>query len=217
MYRYFKHVQDPISSYTHFLGALFSIFTCISFLVIGLFHHDSWITVLSCLLFACSAIALYSASCLYHTIPLNHPKHTWFRKLDHSMIYILIAGSYTPIALHYLKQSQGIIFITILWCIALLGIIIKLLWLNAPRFISTLFYLIMGWSVLFYFPAFYNAMEKGCLALIAIGGIFYTIGGIMYIIKKPNITSSFGFHELFHCFIMAGTLFHFLASAIYIL
>ncbi len=217
MFQYFKKVQDPISSYTHFLGALVSAGVALAFLVLGIMRHDSIKTILSCVVFALSAFGLYSASCYYHTLSWDHPHHTLFRKLDHSMIYVLIAGSYTPIVLHYLDFQEGTIFISVIWGIAIFGILAKILWLNAPRILYTALYLLMGWAVIFYFPAFYQALEPFCLFLIALGGICYTIGGILYIIKKPNLSEEFGFHELFHCFILGGTLFHFIAVAYYIL
>ena len=95
-------------------------------------------------------------------------------------------------------------------------ILIKLFWINAPRFLSTLFYLLMGWAVIFDFPAF-SKIPLGCLALIACGGVSYTIGAIIYILKKPNWFKNFGFHELFHIFVMIGSAFHFVAIFFYVL
>lgn len=214
---YFKKAQDPISSYTHFWGAIVSGIILLFYLLLGLFQKDDLKTIFSCSIFAISAIALYSASCYYHTLPLSHRNHTLFRKLDHSMIYVLIAGSYTPIVIHYLPSKQGGLFLFILWMIAVVGIVIKIFWMNAPRILSTFLYLIMGWAILFYFPAFYNTIETSCILLLALGGLSYTLGGIIYMVQKPNFCSAFGFHELFHCFILGGTLFHFIAVACFIL
>jgi len=214
---YFKKAQDPISSYTHFWGAIVSGIIFLVFLLLGFIQNDDLNTILSCGLFALSAIALYSASCYYHTLPLTHKKHLLFRKLDHSMIYVLIAGTYTPIVIHYLPSKQGNLFLLIMWIIAAIGILIKIFWMNAPRILSTLLYLVMGWAIIFYFPAFYHSIETSCILIIALGGLSYTIGGIIYMIKKPNLYESFGFHELFHCFILGGTLFHFIAVACFIL
>lgn len=213
----FKRVQDPISSYTHFLGALFSALVLLLYFVWGLIKNDDLQTILSCCIFALSAIGLYSASSFYHTLPLSHNYHSFFRKLDHSMIYVLIAGSYTPIVLHYLTVKESLIFLIVLWAIAAVGIFSKIFWINAPRLLGTALYLIMGWAIVFYLPAFIYSIEPFCLFLIALGGISYTIGGIIYIIKKPNLSNTFGFHELFHCFILGGTFFHFIAVACYIL
>lgn len=214
---FFKKAQDPISSYTHFWGAVVSAGAILCFAGLGFLRNDSIETILSCIAFGLSALGLYSASSYYHYIPMTHSHHTLFRKLDHSMIYVLIAGSYTPIVLHYLKPQEGTLFILVIWGIALFGILAKIAWLEAPRVLYTALYLIMGWSIVFYFPAFYEAIEPFCLFLIALGGISYTIGGIIYMIKKPNLSKAFGFHELFHCFILGGTLFHFIAVACYII
>ncbi|MEG2053740.1 MAG: hemolysin III family protein, partial [Oscillospiraceae bacterium] len=137
------------------------------------------------------------------------------RKLDHAMIYVLIAGTYTPIALCFMGKMHGIIFTIVIWSIALLGIVTKLLWFNAPRWLYTSLYLLMGWAIIFDIKVF-NGMAAGCIALIAAGGISYSIGAICYICKKPNIGKWFGFHEIFHLFIMLGTLLHFCAVIFYI-
>lgn len=213
----FKKAQDPISCYTHFIGAVLSGFVLIFFILWGILQNSTQGDIVASVIFALSAIGLYSASSYYHYLPLNHPRHTIFRKLDHSMIYVLIAGSYTAFVYHYLSAQASFIFLLVIWLIALFGIITKICWLNAPRILYTALYLIMGWAIIFYFPAFYQAMEPISLMLVALGGISYTIGGVIYMVKKPNISTDFGFHELFHCFILGGTLFHFIVVACYIL
>ncbi len=212
-----KNAQDPISCLTHFIGALVSAVVAVIFIVIGISLHQSITAIISSIVFAVSATALYSASSLYHYVSIKNEKHLALRKLDHSMIYVLIAGSYTPFVLAYLTGTASIVFISVIWIIAITGIIAKLFLMSIPRVVYTSLYLIMGWSIIFYFPAFYAAMEPGSLTLVALGGLSYTIGGIIYIIKKPNFSKTFGFHEFFHCFILGGTLFHFIAVAIYIL
>ena len=210
MFRWFKNVQDPISSYTHFLGAVFGVFATVLFIVLGLIHHRPAVTIISSCIFSCSMIALYSASSYYHTLSWDHPHHTLFRKLDHTMIYVLIAGTYTPLCLTYLPGKEGIGFTVLIWSIALFGIIAKICWLNAPRILYTFLYLAMGWAVLLDWNGFAQ-MPSGCLALIAAGGIAYTVGAVIYMIKKPNISKDWGFHELFHIFILIGSFFHFIA------
>lgn len=218
MFKLFKKAMDPISSETHFIGAVLSVFALIGMLVIGMVNEVSNLTLVAVSIFGASSIALYTASWVYHYYNAceENAVKLLLRKLDHSMIYVLIAGTYTPIALTFLDAPHNYYFTFVIWSIAIIGIIVKLFWLNAPRFISTLFYLLMGWALVFDFPAFYN-VPLGCFVLIAIGGISYSIGAIVYIVEKPNWLSAFGFHELFHIFVMIGSLFHFIAIYIYVL
>ena len=211
--KFYDKAQDPISFLTHFIGAIFSVFATIIVCTIQFIQHSSLASIISVIIFGISMICLYSASSLYHYVSNDSPYKLRLRKLDHSMIYILIVGTYTPICIHYMEDPT--LFLTVIWSIAILGIIIKMFWMNAPRFLSTLFYLGLGWSILFD-VSILQAMRFMCTLLIALGGISYTIGAIIYIIKKPNFSSRFGFHELFHIFIMIGTLFHFIAICIYI-
>ena len=126
------------------------------------------------------------------------------------MIYVLIAGSYTPFCVAYMQPGKRELFLGCLWLAAVVGILFKVVWLDAPRWIGTVIYLAMGWSMLIDMPAF-AAIPPACLALLAAGGISYSVGAVIYIAKKPNISERWGFHELFHLFILAGSAFHFLA------
>lgn len=210
--------MDPISCKTHFIGALLSVLMLILMMIMAIIERSDKLTMIGITVFGLSSIALYSASSIYHyyNANINNKVKQFLRKLDHSMIYVLIAGTYTPICLVYLDYPHNLYFLTIIWLIALLGIMIKLFWMNAPRFISTIFYLLMGWALVFDFSAF-SKVPLGCFILIACGGISYTVGAVVYILKKPNWFKQFGFHELFHIFVMIGSAFHFLAVIIYIL
>ncbi len=216
MYSFFKNAREPMNSYTHFIGILFSVFATISLLILdGIQGNFSARMLISVLAFGGSMFALYSASSIYHFY--NGPlfKQERLRKLDHSMIYVLIAGSYTPICLKFMEGLHGVLFVVAIWSIALCGIAIKLCWMNAPRWLSTGFYLLMGWAIVFDWKSL-AAMPVGVIVLLLAGGISYSIGAIFYIIKKPNFSSSFGFHELFHIFILGGTFLHFLAVLFYV-
>lgn len=212
---YFKIAREPMSSFTHLIGAIGAFIAMCLMLVAAISTHNS-VTIVSVIIFGISLIALYSASAYYHYYPGD--EKTWFRlrKLDHSMIYVLIAGSYTPIVLKFIEGIHGYIFIAVVWTIAIIGIIVKMFWMNAPRFVSTLFYLLLGWAVIFDWTAF-RLIPANALLLIALGGFSYSIGAILYIIKKPNIFKSFGFHEVFHIFIMLGSLFHIIAVYMYVI
>ncbi len=216
--KFFKNAMDPVSSETHFIGAILSLAALIVMMIIAIIEDSTQFTKIGIIVFGISSVALYTASTVYHYFngnPDNKIK-LFLRKLDHSMIYVLIAGTYTPFCLTYLDYAHSIYFLGVIWSIALIGILIKLFWIKAPRILSTIFYLLMGWALIFDFPAFLN-IPLGCLALVACGGISYTVGAIIYLIKKPNWFKSFGFHELFHIFVMIGSAFHFVAVIVYVL
>lgn len=214
---FFSKAKDPVSSCTHYIGAIFSLIFTVIIIIKGITTNASLDLIVGSVIFGLSAIALYSSSSIYHFFNQSdvHPTKIKLRKLDHAMIYVLIVGSYTPVIVRYVQQPKNYIFLIILWCIAFIGIIAKLFWLNAPRWLSTVFYLVLGWSIVFDVKAFYG-MNTNCLLLIAMGGLSYTVGALVYILKKPNWFKQFDFHDLFHIFVMIGTLFHFIAVIIYV-
>lgn len=216
MSSYFSKAREPMSSYTHFIGIIMSIVGTLALVITTLFRNSGNVrSLVSGLIFGCSAIALYTASSVYHYITSNERVIMRLRKLDHAMIYVLIAGSYTPIYLNYMPNKHGLIFTSVIWSVALVGILIKMFWMNAPRILSTGFYILMGWSILFDVNSL-SSMDFGAVVLIALGGIAYTIGGVIYWLKKPNWSKTFGFHETFHVFVLIGSALHFLAVLIYI-
>ncbi|WP_409968547.1 hemolysin III family protein [Bengtsoniella intestinalis] len=219
MKQLFLKAQDPISCQTHAWGAVGAFLGCVIYLIRGSYGNVSALSLSAAVCFTLSMIALYSASAIYHFYPGSYASKgakRFLRKLDHSMIYVLIAGSYTPFCLILLPQPTGTRFCMILWCVALTGVAVKLLWMNAPRILSTAFYLIMGWAILFVAEDF-ATIGQPCLSLIALGGASYSIGAVCYAIKKPNISTTWSFHELFHLLILGGSLFHYLAVYFYVL
>ena len=216
MNRLFKKAMDPISSETHFIGACLSLIGLLFMILIGVKNDTSPTVLVSAVIFGVSLIALYSASSIYHYFSGNDKVKTILRKLDHSMIYVLIVGTYTPVVISCMEAPHSYLFLGILWTIAIAGIIVKVLWLNAPRAIATSIYLILGWAVVFDFQSF-QGVPMNCLSLIAAGGIAYSIGAFIYIFKKPNILIQFGFHELFHIFVMIGSLLHYFAKILLII
>jgi hemolysin III len=216
MSRYMAKARDPWSSVTHMLGAVSFLFGTAVLVFWGLIQHSGAGLTASAAIFGLSLVALYSASAVYHFIN-STPKVTLIlRKLDHSMIYILIAGSYTPMLVCYYPAKQRTWMLAAIWLIALCGIAVKLLWFAAPRWISTGFYLLTGWFVLVDLTPLLH-MPAMALALLAGGGLSYTAGGIIYGLKKPNLSPVFGFHELFHLFVLVGSLLHYLMVLLYIL
>lgn len=217
MRSFFQWARDPVSCFTHFLGALFSLAALVFFLCAGLLSGQEPLLFVACLLFGLSLLALYSASSLYHYYNGGcSAVQVRLRKLDHSMIYILIAGTYTPIAAAFLPPERAWLFLAGIWAAAGVGILVKLCWLNAPRWLYTAIYLLMGWAIVFDWRSF-AAMPMGCLGLIIAGGVCYTAGALFYALKRPNPRPGFGFHEIFHLFILGGSLFHFLAVALFLL
>jgi hemolysin III len=165
-------------------------------------------------------IFLYSSSAIYHLFGHSAEEIDIFRKIDHAMIYILIAGTYTPFCLIPLKGLFGYISIGVVWLLAIIGtssVFFKGFWEKVPRKAYTLLYVIMGWMSLIIIYPLSQKVAIGAIYWLLIGGIFYTIGAFIYSRKKPNISKSFGFHELFHILILAGTICHFWAIYRYLI
>lgn len=213
---FWRNAREPISSYTHFLGAVFFGVGAFVLLIKALFDSDiAARTVLSLSVFGFSLVALYSASAVYHFSCRSQKIIYCLRKLDHSMIYVLIAGTYTPILLAYMPSPNCWYFTAFMWILAFSGILLKLLWFSAPRWLGTSFYLLMGWAILADLSVL-SRMSPGALVLLVAGGLSYTAGGLIYGLQKPNFSKTFGHHELFHLFCLAGSLFHYLLVLLYI-
>ena len=216
MSQYLMKAREPISSFSHMIGAVVFAIATILLIAKSLFLGSWSLEILvGVIVFGISLVALYSASAIYHYSNGSKHKILVLRKLDHSMIYVLIAGSYTPILLKFMAQREGLIFVSVMWLCAAVGVVIKLCWFNAPRWLQTVLYIAMGWAVLFDISIF-KEMSGIALFLLVAGGISYTIGGIIYIVKKPNVSVKFGFHELFHIFILIGSAFHYLLVLFYV-
>ena len=162
-------------------------------------------------------ILLYFTSGIYHAISAKKEKLVlYMRKLDHSMIYVLIAGSYSPFCLYVLPRKTGIPVFVILWLIAIVGILMKILWINMPRILSSALYIGMGWVAIFVIKDLYINLVGPAFFLLVLGGLLYTIGGVIYAIKRPNI-KNWHFHDIFHIFIMLGSLAHFLLVFLFLI
>ncbi|HIX10605.1 PAQR family membrane homeostasis protein TrhA [Agathobaculum sp.] len=217
MPRVFLRAREPFSSYSHFVGAVLSGIGLFAMLLrLMLDDTVSGQLAVAAVVFCLSLIALYSASSIYHFSGRGEAVLRRLKKLDHSMIYVLIAGSYTPIVLRYMPAPRSYLFLGAIWLIALSGIAIKLLWIDAPRLLGTALYLALGWAIALDFGVVLS-MPAPAIFLLAAGGLSYTVGGIVYITKKPNIGAVLGFHELFHLFVIAGSLCHYLMVFWYVL
>lgn len=220
MHRFFPHAADPVSCGTHTIGAL-AAFAGGVFFLIRTVHTGAPALALACAMsFSLSMLALYTASAVYHYYPGTADSSgvkRRLRKMDHSMIYVLIAGSYTPFSVVLLPQPKGARFCLLLWGVAAAGILVKIFWINAPRMLSTAIYLVMGWAAVFVAKDFAACLGQPCLTLVALGGVCYSVGAVFYAIKKPNLSAEWTFHEIFHLLILAGSLLHYLAVYFYVL
>lgn len=215
MPRFFEKAREPLSSYTHFLGAVLFGVAGIALLIRSVYRQLSPLDMAGIIVFVLSLALLYNASWVYHYVDLKPEAVFRWRKLDHSMIFVLIAGTYTPMCFHFYPRTQGLVFASVIWGIALLGILAKLFWFGAPRWLSTAIYLAMGWAVVFQIVPIFQA-GAGVFLLLLLGGLAYTVGGVIYGLKKPDLSAYIGFHEFFHLFVILGSLFHFILVWAYI-
>ena len=213
------HVKDPGSAITHFIGMLMAIFAAVP-LLIKAAHEPSRIYIISLTIYAASLILLYAASTTYHTFDISAKVNTVLKKIDHMMISVLIAGSYTPVCLIVLKGKTGIILLSIVWAIAVAGILIKAFWVYCPKWVSSVLYIGMGWTCVLAFTQILNNMSPAAFGWLLAGGIIYTAGGVIYALKLPlfnNRHKNFGSHEIFHLFVMGGSACHFVVMYAFLL
>ena len=209
--RHTLYIKDPASAITHFIGAIFSLGASSPLLIKAAQTHQP-VNIIAMIIYSISLVALYSASTAYHTIPAGHPYEKTLKKLDHMMIFVLIAGSYTPICLLVLERRTGLIMLALVWGIAITGIIIKGFWVFCPKWVSSVLYISMGWICVLAFSQILNNLTRAEFGWLLAGGIIYTIGGVIYALKLPifnNKHKNFGSHEIFHLFVMGGSACHF--------
>ena len=205
------HIKEPGSAITHFIGMLMAIFAAVP-LLIKAAHEPSRIYIISLAIYAASLILLYAASTTDHTFDISPKVNTILKKIDHMMISVLIAGSYTPVCLIVLKGKTGIILLSIVWAIAIAGILVKAFWVYCPKWVSSVLYIGMGWTCVLAFTQILNNMSPAAFGWLLAGGIIYTVGGVIYALKLPIFNSrhkTFGSHVFFHLFVMGGSACHF--------
>lgn len=204
-------LREPVSGLTHAAGALLSVAALTVMVVVAVNHKTTW-HVVSYSIFGTSLILLYTASSFYHLLPFGEHGVKIMQEVDHTMIYVLIAGTYTPFCLVTLRGPWGWSMFGIIWGLAVAGIVTKFAWKTAPRIFRVIFYLVMGWlAIILIFPL-YKVAPEGTIQWLMVGGLFYSIGAIFYATKWPNpIPKMFGFHEIWHLFVMGGSFSHFWA------
>ncbi|AGK96945.1 PAQR family membrane homeostasis protein TrhA [Clostridium pasteurianum] len=205
----FAKFREPVSGLTHLFGVGISIVGLI-ILINYTLKLDNLTHISAFVVFGVSLILLYSASSVYHLTSASQKVIKVLRRIDHSMIYILIAGSYTPICLIALRGKLGLSILVIIWCLAIFGILVKNFWFNAPRWLSTFFYIFMGWLVIVAIFPLAKVLTGIALTWLVVGGISYTIGGIIYGLQLPKMKNKyFGSHEIFHIFVLLGSFCHY--------
>jgi hemolysin III len=204
--------SEKISTYSH--GATVPVMAVGTLWLLYLGSCDAMLQLV-CLIYGLSAIFLFSASFFYHGVRQLDSDTSILRKLDHTAIFFLIAGTYTPICYLYLDGTMKWAILIAQWSLVLLGIFFKFFYITAPRFLGTLVYLLMGWIVLIPIGRLIDAMPSSVFTLMVAGGLSYTIGAVIYAIKRPDpLPDFFGFHEIFHFFVSGGAILH-LAMIIY--
>ena len=201
-------MRQPVSGLTHLFGAILAVVGLIA-LVAAANRADSGWHVLSFSIYGASLIALYLSSGLYHTLPLSPAGIQAMRRLDHTMVAVLIAGSYTPICLVPLRETVGTTLLAVVWALVAAVIVIKIFWLHAPRWITVGIYLAMGWLCVVPIKPLLATMPTGAMVWLGAGGLFYSVGAVIYATKWPDpVPDVFGFHEVWHLFVMAGSACH---------
>ncbi len=203
------HPREPVSAFSHLLGVILAIIgTYALFKSIPEGANSKY--YISYFVFGFSLLVLYLASSVYHLLSVPEKVINILRRVDHMMIYVLIAGTYTPMCLMILEGWWRWTILTVAWVMAVLGIIFKIIWFNAPRWLSTLTYIIMGWMVVVAIWPISKTIAMPGLILLILGGFFYSFGAIIYAVKWPRLRiPHFGFHEIFHIFVLAGSVSHY--------
>ncbi|EJL6399012.1 hemolysin III family protein [Vibrio navarrensis] len=202
--------EEVANAVTHALGMVFGIVGLILLLLKAAEHNADTLTITSMAVYGASIIVLFLASTLYHAIPSPQAKR-WLKTFDHSAIYLLIAGSYTPFLLVSLRTPLAIGLMIVIWSIALLGIIMKVAFVYRFKRFSLISYLLMGWLSLVVIYQLAITLEVGGLTLLACGGVIYSLGVIFYVAKRIPFN-----HAIWHCFVLAGCVCHFLAIYLYV-
>ncbi len=212
------HFKDPGSAITHMIAMIFA-----ALCAIPLIHKAAFVSpsaTVSMTIFIVSMVLLYGASTLYHSLDISGKVNKLLKRLDHSMIFVLIAGSYTPVCMLVLPHRFGIPMLIYIWALALVGILIKIFFIFCPKWVSSLIYIFMGWTCLFAFPVIISNLSHAAFIWLLMGGIIYTVGGVIYALDIPifrRLPESFGRHEIFHLFVMGGSLCHFICMYAYLL
>lgn len=198
--------REPVSGFTHLGAAIVSALSLIALLIYTWGDPQKQVMLA---IYGISLILMFSASATYHLVKATPEKQLRLRKWDHSAIYLLIAGTYTPICLTYFTGMYRWGLLIAVWAFALIGIAVKISVIHAPRLLNAGLYLAMGWLAVFAIPQIVTNMPLGAIIWLVAGGLFFTLGAVIYVTKKMDfIPGIFGFHEVWHIFVILGCLCH---------
>lgn len=196
-----------------------AFFCSLGFGVALILLADTPKATLAVAIYAVSLSALFGTSALYHRVEWRRPNvRRWMRRLDHSMIFLLIAGTYTPFALLVLDGALATAILAVVWAGAIAGAVFELIWIDHPKWASAILYVSLGWVAVVAFPALWSSLGAGGAMLVVAGGVLYTAGAVVYATQRPNPNPAiFGYHEIFHLFVIAAAVAHFAAVAFFAL
>ncbi len=204
-----KKLREPVNSLTHWAGAVLGLVGLIALLIVG------WSTpakIISLTIYGISLIAMFSASATYHMVRVKEKALEIFRKIDHAAIYLLIAGTYTPFCVNVFTGFWKWGMLSIIWSLALIGMVVKIFVIRAPRWLNAGIYVIMGWLSIAAAGQVLAALPAWVLVWLIIGGVVYTLGAVVYTTKIFNfVPGVFGFHEVWHIFVLLAAIAHFVA------
>ena len=211
-------IREPFNALSHLTGAALSFIALLAMAIKAAYSQAPATHITAVVIFGISLILLYTASTVYHSVKARPGVIAFFRKLDHSMIFLLIAGSYAPFCLIALEGTLGWSIFALVAALGISGILFKMIWFHSPRWLSTAIYILMGWIIIFAVGPLASSLSTAGLWLLVAGGLLYTIGGVIYWLKPDFLSSRYlGFHEIFHIFILLGSTSHFLAVYLYVL
>ncbi|MBM9465086.1 hemolysin III family protein [Aeromicrobium sp. YIM 150415] len=204
-------IKPKLRGWLHLATAPLAFFSFVVMLVIA----DDPLARAGAAVFMVSSLALFVVSAVYHTGRWHESVQRALKRIDHSNIFIMIAGSYTPFSLLLLSGTHAAIMLSLVWGGALLGVVFKVFWLSAPRWIYVPLYLVLGWAAVLYWPEFVNAAPTAVLVLMIVGGGLYTLGALVYGFKWPDpFPRWFGFHEVFHTLTIAAFIVHYVGVSL---
>ncbi len=209
-----KKLREPVNGLTHFFAAVVAAIGLIALIILG---WRSVIKEISLSVYGTTLILLFAASATYHMVKAKPKIIEKLRKLDHSAIYVLIAGTYTPFCVVMFQGFWKWGLLTLIWSLAVIGVAIEVIMIKAPRWLRTSVYIMMGWIVLAAIGEMLKVLPIGALVWLLAGGVIYTLGAVIYATKKFDFfPGKFGFHEVWHIFVILAALAHFIAIAVYI-
>lgn len=209
-----RKLREPVNGLTHLVAAVVAFGGLVALVYLAKDHR---VKLASLTIYGSTLVLMFSASALYHLINAGPRLSLFLRKLDHSAIYLLIAGTYTPICLHYFTGFWRLGFLAIIWSLGLIGIAVKVIVIRAPRWVTAGVYLLMGWLSIAAIGEILSNIPSGALVWLLMGGFFFTGGAAVYILKKPDfVPGVFGFHEVWHIFVILGAFSHFVMILVYI-